>query len=116
VQCRQDTQVVYDADPCRATVAGGAHADVAAAVEHYPELYRRIYEWLRAPPCLEYRAQAQEYLRDLLRCDHPLYMVQWHRIQWTVEWLQALARDGGGGDGGEDDEHDSDADTVVGEG
>jgi hypothetical protein len=81
---------------------------------HYPELYRRIYEWLRAPPCLEYKAQAQEYLSDLMRCYHPLNMVQWHRIQWTVEWLRALALESGGG--GEDDEHDSDADTVVGEG
>ncbi len=101
--------------PAAATVGDGARADVAAAVEtltaHYQELYRGVYEWLRAPPSLAYRARARAFLVELMACYHPFNMVQGHRIQWTREWLEALARDSAG-----DDEHDSDADIVVGEG
>ena len=71
---------------------------------HYQSLYRGIYEWLRAPPSYVYHERAAEYLSALLTCYYPANVLQYHRIQWTTAWLNALVQDGYG----------SDADTVVG--
>ncbi len=72
---------------------------------HYQELYRGIYEYLRAPPDNLYHSRALVYLQDLRRNYFPEngMVLQLHRIRWTEAWLEAL------------DEPDSDTDTVVGD-
>jgi hypothetical protein len=76
---------------------------------HYHLLYCSIYEYLRAPPTNQHRADAAEYLvglqGNLARCNliSSEHRLQVHRIIWTLEWLKALPDDSG---------ECSDADTV----
>lgn len=72
---------------------------------HYQELYRGIYEYLRAPPDNAYHSSALLYLQYLRQSYHPGngMCLQLHRIRWVEAWLMDL------------DEPDSDTDTVVGE-
>ena len=71
---------------------------------HYQELYRGVYEFLREPPTRRHFARAVRYIRALKKCYHPGNVLQYHRIQWTQAWLDAL-----------DDPADSGDDTDVGE-
>ncbi len=70
---------------------------------HYQDLYRGIYEYLRAQPSRTYQSRAIKYLHDLQACFHSGNVLQGHRILWVQAWLDALG------------EPDSDEDTVVGE-
>ena len=54
---------------------------------HYTALYFGIYEYLRAPPCLDFLARAEDYLRSLLQFPHA--PMQQHRIRWTRRWIDA---------------------------
>jgi hypothetical protein len=74
---------------------------------HYNALYCGIYEYLRAPPDPDRRAEAVAYLMDLQENSirYPLIpqmrVLQEHRILWVLEWLGAMPEDCA-----------SDADTV----
>lgn len=76
---------------------------------HYNELYRGIYEYLRAPPHNDRREAALRYLNDIRANNVFPYnastcYMQNDRIQWIQEWIKALPDDSG---------ECSDADTVI---
>lgn len=77
-------------------------------VLHYSELYRGIYEYLRAPPSNDKREAALQYLSDIRANStspvNPYNCIQHHRILWIEEWLKALPDDSG---------ECSDAETVI---
>jgi hypothetical protein len=64
---------------------------------HYPALYVGIWEYLRKPPTLARKNDAQEYLASLLRntvhpnYDSPRAQLQRDRILWVRAWLASLA-------------------------
>jgi hypothetical protein len=77
---------------------------------HYNELYCGIYEYLRAPPANQYRAQALEYMvniqqNSIIRLPEEVSRMQRHRIAWIREWLKALPCN---------EQECSDAETDVG--
>jgi hypothetical protein len=75
---------------------------------HYNELYRGIYEYLRAPPSNDKRGVAIQYLNDIRANNtfpsNPWNFIQHHRIIWIEEWLNALP---------DDSDECSDAETVI---
>ena len=60
---------------------------------HYDQLYRGIYEYLRAPPDHQHRAVALHYLHELRASRSNDNYLQDHRIRWVEEWLKALPDD-----------------------
>ena len=66
---------------------------------HYPALYAGIWEYLRRPPTLARKTDAQEYLAILLSntvnpSHSPRAQLQRDRILWVRAWLTSLAEGG----------------------